>query len=43
MESSDCERVNMKMGKSATETHEMLREVYGEAAVTHKTVYKWFE
>jgi transposase len=47
MESSDCERANMKfcfkLGKSATETHEMLVEVYGDAAVTCKTVYKWFE
>jgi hypothetical protein len=44
MESSDCERVNMKfclkLGKSATETHAMLVEVYGDAAVTRKTVYK---
>jgi transposase len=48
MESSDREqRVNMKccfrLGKSATETHEMLVEVYGDADVTRKTVYKWFE
>jgi transposase-like protein len=48
MESNDREqRVNMKfcfkLGKSATETHEMLVEVYGDAAVTHKTVYKWSE
>jgi histone-lysine N-methyltransferase SETMAR len=32
-----------KLGKSATETHEMLVEVYGDAAVTRKTVYKWSE
>jgi transposase len=47
MESSDCERVNMKfcfkLGKSATETHEMFVEVYGDAVITRKTVYKWSE
>jgi hypothetical protein len=48
MESSDREqRVNMKfclkLGKSASETQEMLVEVYGDAAVTRKTVYKWSE
>jgi hypothetical protein len=41
MESSDRERVNMKfcfkLGKSATETHEMLVEGYGDAAFTRKT------
>jgi len=30
-------------GKSAKETHKMLKLVYGDAAVTMKTVYKWFE
>jgi len=29
--------------KSAKETHEILKLVYGDAAVTTKTVYKWFE
>ena len=29
--------------KRAKETHEMLKLVYGDAAVTMKTVYKWFE
>jgi len=29
--------------KSAKETHEMLKLVYGDAAVTMRTVYKWFE
>jgi transposase len=48
LESSDREQqVNMKfcfrLGKSATETHEMLVEVYGDAAVTRNTVYKWYE
>jgi len=32
-----------KLQKSAKETHEMLKLVYGNAAVTMKTVYKWFE
>jgi len=32
-----------KMQKSAKETHEMLKLVYGDAAVTMKTVYKGFE
>jgi len=29
--------------KGAKETHEMLKLVCGDAAVTMKTVYKWFE
>jgi len=32
-----------KKKKSAKEAHEMLTLVYGDAAVTMKTVYKWFE
>jgi hypothetical protein len=32
-----------KLGESATETHDLLVEVYGEAAVSRKTVYKRFE
>jgi transposase len=32
-----------KLKKSAKETHEMLKLIYGDAAVTMKTVYKWFE
>ncbi|XP_068204662.1 protein GVQW3-like [Palaemon carinicauda] len=31
-----------KLNKSATETHQMLRQVYGDTAVSHKTVCKWF-
>ena len=31
-----------KLQKSAKETHEMLKLVYGDATVTMKTVYKWF-
>ena len=32
-----------KLRKSAEETREILKLVYGEGAVTMKTVYKWFE
>jgi aminopeptidase N len=34
---------SFKLGKTATETHEMLVRVYGDAAVSRKAVYKWFE
>ena len=41
------QRIDMKfcfkLQKSAKETHEMFTLVYGDAAVTMKTVYKWFE
>jgi len=41
------QRINMKFcfkqQKSAKEKHEVLKLVYGDAAVTMKTVYKWFE
>jgi len=40
-------RINMKLcfklQKSAKETHKMLKLAYGDAAVTMKTVYKWFK
>jgi len=32
-----------KLQKSVKETHEKLKLAYGDAAVTTKTVYKWFE
>ena len=32
-----------KLKKNAKETHEMLKLVYGDAAVTMKMVYRWFE
>jgi len=39
--------INMKfcfrLQKSAKETHEVLKLVYGDAAVTMKMIYKWFE
>jgi len=45
MDHEQC--INMKfcfkLQKSAKETREMLKLVYGDAAVTMKTVYKWFE
>jgi len=41
------QRINMeicfKLQISAKETHEMLKLDYGDAAVSMKTVYKWFE
>jgi len=41
------QRINMKfcfkLQKSAKETHEMLKLVYSDAAVTMKTVYNCFE
>ena len=41
------QRINMKfcfkLQKSAKETHEVLKLVYGDAAVTMKMVYKWFK
>ena len=32
-----------KLGKMATETHEMLVQVYGMEAVSRKCVYDWFK
>ena len=32
-----------KLQKSTKEKHEMLKLAFGDAAVTLKTVYKWFE
>ena len=32
-----------KPQKSVIETHEMLKLFYGDAVVTMKTVYRWFE
>ncbi|KAJ4427673.1 hypothetical protein ANN_25322 [Periplaneta americana] len=41
------QRVNIKfcykLGKTATETHGMLVQVYGEEAVSRKCVYEWFK
>jgi len=32
-----------KLQKSAKESHELLKLIYGDTAVTMKTVYKWFK
>jgi len=32
-----------KLGKTVTETHEMLVQVYGTEAVSRKCVYNWFK
>src|SRR5215475_15870077 len=32
-----------QVGKTATETHEMLVQVYGTKAVSRKCVYDWFK
>jgi len=41
------QRINMKfcfkLQKSAKETYEMSKLVYGDVAVTMKMVYKWFK
>ncbi|GBM46699.1 hypothetical protein AVEN_244145-1 [Araneus ventricosus] len=41
------QRVNIKfyfkVGKTATETHEMLVKVYGVDAVSKKCVFEWFK
>ena len=41
------QRINIKfcfkLQKSGEETHEMLKLVYGDAVVTIKAVYRWFE
>ncbi|GBM84251.1 Putative uncharacterized protein FLJ37770 [Araneus ventricosus] len=41
------QRVNIKfcfkLGKTATETHEMLVKVYGVDAVSKKCVFEWFK
>jgi hypothetical protein len=41
------QRVNIKfcykLGKTATETHEMLVQVHGTKAVSRKCVYDWFK
>jgi len=45
MDNEQC--INMKfcfkLQKSAKETYKMLKLAYGDAGVTMKTVYTWFE
>jgi hypothetical protein len=37
------QRINMKFCFKLQKKHEMLKLVYGDAAVTMMTVYKWLE
>jgi hypothetical protein len=41
------QRVNIefcvKLGKTPTETYEMLQTVYGDEALSHSSVFEWFE
>lgn len=32
-----------KLGKSATKTNEMVKNMYSEEAVSRKTVFQWFK
>jgi hypothetical protein len=32
-----------KLGKSATETYNLLMEVYGDECLSHTKVFKWFK
>jgi hypothetical protein len=36
-----CVRFCVKVGKSATETLEMLREAFGEHSLSHTAVFEW--
>jgi len=41
------QRVNVKfcvkLGKSATETYDFLKKVYGDVCLSHTQVFEWFE
>ena len=47
MLSANVERVNIKflrkLGKSATETYNLLTEVYGDQCLSHTQVFEWFK
>ena len=47
MLSANVERVNIKfltkLGKSATETYNMLTEVYGNQCLSHTQVFEWYK
>ena len=47
MLSANVERVNIKcptkLGKSATETYNLLTEVYGDQCLSRMQVFKWFK
>jgi hypothetical protein len=36
-----CIKFCMKLGKSATETHEMIDETFGEYSLSWTTVFEW--
>jgi hypothetical protein len=36
-----CIKFCVKLGKSATDTLEMLREAFGEHSLSRKAVFKW--
>ena len=40
------QHVNMKfcvkLGKSATETYDLLKKVYGDKCLSHTQVFEWF-
>ena len=33
----------MKLGKSATETYDLLKKVYGDECLSHTQVFEWFK
>ena len=47
MLTTNAERVNIKfltkLGKSATETHNLLTEVYGDECPSRTQVFEWFK
>jgi len=47
MLSANVEHVNMKflttLGKSATETYNLLTEVYGDQCLSRTQVFEWFK
>jgi hypothetical protein len=38
-----CVKFCFKVGKPAAETHNMLREAYGNDALSEMTTYEWFK
>ncbi|XP_025160560.1 putative uncharacterized protein FLJ37770 [Harpegnathos saltator] len=36
-------KFHMKLGKSATETYLLLKEVYGNECLSHARVFEWFK
>jgi len=33
----------VKLGKSATETYDLLKKVYGDECLSHTQIFKWFK